>query len=124
MQTMHRGQRRRIGGGIVEAAKALVDAVFAPIGITTKRSREVDIWLGHVQSLDDEGIERLLPLVDGDDVLDTMRRLIGMCPTLANPVRAMDAIRMPRDECIKVIYSIRCTSPVFHWAWAAGSMSG
>ena len=107
MQTMHRGQRRPIGGGIVEAAKGLVDAVLAPIGIATKKSREVDIWLGHVQSLDDDGIERLLPLVEGDEALDTLRKLIGMCPTLANPARAMDAIRLPRDECIKEIYKLR-----------------
>lgn len=76
------------------------------------RSSSGDVWLARVQSLDDDAINSLLPLVEGNDALDTLRKLIGLCQRLASPALAMDALRKPRDECIKELFELRTVAAV------------
>jgi hypothetical protein len=105
-------------------AEDLAAAVLADKpGGAAARSSEGDVWLARVQSLDEDAINSLLPLVEGNDALDTLRKLIGLCQRLANPALAMDALRKPRDECIKEIFELRTVAAVLEQGGDASSIT-
>lgn len=74
---------------------------------------DIHPWLRRVEQLGEAEILRLLPVLDAGDGVDVMRRLIALCPKLADPVRVLDDwLGRPFDEVVKQVYQLRMVAGV------------
>jgi hypothetical protein len=64
-------------------------------------------WLQRVRKLDENKLGLLLPLFGAHDSVETMKCLLDMVPTLGDPARALELLKLPRDDCMRAIFRLK-----------------